>query len=170
MNIDPYEFDDEGPSKTRRKKDMHALQELGEKLTTLPQALLDKCNLPPELLAALDELKRIPERRGARKRHMQFIGKVMRDVDVEPILKVLDEEGQQAELDKRRFRRLEAIREQLLAGDTATLDALITANPGMDIQYVRQLIRQAGKEAAENKPPAASRKLFACLRNLDSVP
>jgi ribosome-associated protein len=164
------EFNDNLPeeplSKTRRKKDMHALQDLGETLTTLPPALLDKCNLPAELLQAIAEYKRIPDRRGAKKRQLQFIGRVMRDIDAEPILQVLDEQGQQAELAKRRFQRLEEVREQLLAGDQGTLDELIRDYAGFDIQYARALIRQAQREQAENKPPAASRKLFAYLREI----
>lgn len=164
------EFNDNLPeeplSKTRRKKDMHALQDLGETLTTLPPALLDKCNLPAELLQAIAEYKRIPDRRGAKKRQLQFIGRVMRDIDAEPILQVLDEQGQQAELAKRRFQRLEEVREQLLAGDQGTLDELIRDYAGLDIQYARALIRQAQREQAENKPPAASRKLFAYLREI----
>ncbi len=164
------EFNDNLPeeplSKTRRKKDMHALQDLGETLTTLPPALLDKCNLPAELLQAIAEYKRIPDRRGAKKRQLQFIGRVMRDIDAEPILQVLDEQGQQAELAKRRFQRLEEVREQLLAGDQGTLDELIRDYAGLDIQYARALIRQAQKELAEKKPPAASRKLFAYLREI----
>ena len=157
---------DEEKSKSQLKREMHALQDLGVTLTTLGPALLEKCNLPAELLKAISDYKRIASKRGAGKRQLQFIGRLMRDIDAEPILKVLAEQGQQAELEKRRFHRLELIREQLLAGDTAALDALIAANPGMDIQYVRALIRQAGKEAVENKPPAASRKLFAYLREL----
>ena len=164
------EFNDNLPeepfSKTRRKKNMHALQDLGETLTTLPPALLDKCNLPAELLQAIAEYKRIPDRRGAKKRQLQFIGRVMRDIDAEPILQVLDEQGQQAELAKRRFQRLEEVREQLLAGDQGTLDELIRDYAGFDIQYARALIRQAQREQAENKPPAASRKLFAYLREI----
>ncbi len=164
------EFNDNLPeeplSKTRRKKNMHALQDLGETLTTLPPALLDKCNLPAELLQAIAEYKRIPDRRGAKKRQLQFIGRVMRDIDAEPILQVLDEQGQQAELAKRRFQRLEEVREQLLAGDQGTLDELIRDYAGFDIQYARALIRQAQKELAEKKPPAASRKLFAYLREI----
>ena len=159
-------FPEEPPSKTRRKKDMHALQDLGEKLTTLPPSLLEKCNLPPELQHAISEYKRIPGKRGAKKRQLQFIGKVMRDIDAEPILQVLDEQSQQAELDKRRFHRLEEMRDKLLAGDQTMLDELIRENPGMEIQYVRQLIRQAQKEASDSKPPAAARKLFVYLREL----
>jgi ribosome-associated protein len=162
----PDYLSEEPISKTRRKKDMLSLQALGEKLTTLPAGLLDKCNLPVELLHAISEYKRIPERRGARKRQLQFIGRLMREIDAVPIQQVLDEQGQQAELGKRRFHRLEDIRDQLLAGDQAMLDELIRNNPGMDIQYVRQLIRQAQKEKTDARPPSAARKLFAYLREL----
>ncbi len=164
------EFSDNLPeeqlSKTRRKKNMHALQELGETLTTLPPALLAKCNLPAELLQAITEYKRIPDKRGAKKRQMQFIGRVMRDVDAEPILQVLKEQGQQAELEKRRFHHLDEVREQLLAGDQAMLDELIRDFDDFDIQYARALIRQAQKEQVDNKAHAASRKLFAYLKEL----
>lgn len=165
-DLHPDDRPEEPLSKTRRKKNMHELQDLGETLTTLPPALLAKCNLPRDLLDAIAEYKRIPERRGAKKRQLQFIGRIMRDVDAEPILQVLDEQGQQAELDKRRFHRLEEIREQLLAGDQATLDELITKYADFDIQYARALIRQAQKEQADDKAPAASRKLFAYLRKV----
>ena len=161
---------EEQKSKTRVKQEMHALQDLGEKLTTLPRNLLDKCQLPEDLLQAIAEYKRIPNKRGALKRQMQFIGRLMRDIDPEPIYQVLDEEGKQAELEKRRFHRLEIIRELLLAGDTEILEVLISNNPGMDIQGIRQLIRQAGKEDSDGKPPAASRKLFAALRQLETIP
>lgn len=163
---DYLEDDGEYLSKTRRKKDMHALQDLGERLTTLPPSMLEKCNLPPELQQAIDDYKRIPPRRGARKRQLQFIGRVMRDIDPEPILQVLDEQGQQAELAKRHFHHLEALREELLTGDQAALDSLIRDYSETDIQYVRALIRQAQKEKADNKAPSASRKLFAYLREL----
>ena len=165
-NEQPGFDQEEHVSKTQRKKEMLALQELGEKLTTLPANLLAKCQLPAELEQAIEEYKRIPEKRGARKRQLQYIGRVMRDIDPTPIQQVLDEQGQQAELAKRHFHRLETIRDQLIAGDQATLDEMIREYPDLEIQHLRQLIRQAGKEAANNKPPTAARKLFAYLREL----
>jgi ribosome-associated protein len=156
-------------SKTKRKKEMLALQVLGEHLASLHINQLEKCQLPSVLGNAIDEYKRIPNRRGAKKRQLQFIGKLMRDVDVEPIQRVLDEESQQMELDKRRFQRLETIRDQLLAGDQSSLNELISKCPDLDIQYLRQLIRQSTKETKEGKPPAASRKIFTFLRELPEL-
>ncbi|MDA9909327.1 DUF615 domain-containing protein [Gammaproteobacteria bacterium] len=156
-------------SKTRRKKEMLALQDLGKKLTQIPNNLLEKCKLTETLLQAINEYKRLPNKHGARKRQLQFIGKVMRNVDVQWIKSVLDEDGQQAMMEKSRFQRLEKIREQLLSDDQSALDELIKQCPELDIQHIRQLIRQASKEIQENKPPAASRKLFAYLRELPNL-
>lgn len=166
MTLEEHQEDLEGKSKTQLKKEMLERQDLGETLTQLPQQLLDKCNLPEGLLNAIAEYKRIPNRRGARKRQLQFIGKLMRKVDVEPIKKVLDEQEYSAELDKRRFHSLENIRDSLIQGDQDVLNELISKHPGIDIQHLRQLIRQATKEAAQAKPPAASRKIFTFLREL----
>lgn len=156
-------------SKTRRKKEMLALQELGEKLTEAAPSLLEKCQLPDELLHAINEYKRIPKRRGARKRQLQYIGRVMRDVDVTKIRLVLDEDGQQALKENMRFQRLEKIRERLLEGDQLMLDELIGKIPDLDIQYIRQLVRQAARESSNSKPPASSRKLFSYLKELANI-
>ena len=168
MSPDEYEDNPELVSKTQRKKEMLALQELGETLTTLSPALLAKCNLSNELLHALAEYKRIPDKRGARKRQMQFLGRLKRDIDAEPIRRVLAEQGQQTELQKRRFHRLEIMRDRLIDGDQTALDELIAQYDMLDIQYVRQLLRNASQEASNNKPPAAARKLFVYLRELSS--
>lgn len=160
----------EAKSKSQLKREMLELQDLGEELTRLPQALMDKCSLPEELLHAIEEYKRLPNKRGARKRQLQFIGKRMRNVDVEAIRQVLEEQGQNVALEKRRFHNLELLRDQLVSGDRETLDTLIKRHADLDIQLVRQLIRQAGKEAQTGKPPAASRKLFGLLRELPEVP
>ncbi len=165
-NDTAYVDGDEAASKTQRKKEMLALQVLGEHLANLHVTQLEKCQLPSVLGNAIDEYKRIPNRRGAKKRQLQFIGKLMRDIDVEPIQRVLDEEGQQVVLDKRRFQRIEALRDQLLTGDQKCLNELIHTCPDLDIQYLRQLIRQSIKETHEGKPPMASRKLFTFLREL----
>lgn len=154
----------EPKSKSRIKREMLELQDLGEELTRLPQSLMDKCALPEELLHAIEEYKRLPNKRGARKRQLQFIGKRMRNVDVEAIRQVLEEQGQNVALEKRRFHNLELLRDQLVSGDKETLDTLINRCADLDIQLVRQLIRQAEKEAQLGKAPAASRKLFSFLR------
>jgi ribosome-associated protein len=93
----------------------------------------------------------------------------MRDVDVTKIRLVLDEDGQQALKENMRFQRLEKIRERLLEGDQLMLDELIGKIPDLDIQYIRQLVRQAARESSNSKPPASSRKLFSYLKELANI-
>lgn len=153
-------------SKTQRKRHVEALQKLGKQLTEISKGLLDKCQLPPPLLAAIEEFKRLPNKNEARRRQLQFIGKVMRTVDTSEIEKVLNQSKQHVEIEKRKFHRLEIIREELIAGDNETLNNLISDFPELDIQHLRQLIRQSQKELSQNKPPVISRKLFKYLREI----
>ena len=90
----------------------------------------------------------------------------MRSVDTDLIEKVLEQDQQSANLNKRFFKQMEELREKLLAGSEETLQSLITEHPDLDIQYLRQLIRQAQKEQVQNKAPSSSRKLFQYLREL----
>ncbi len=78
----------EGPSKSQRKRDMSALQDLGAKLTQLTPAMLKKCALPDEVLAAIHEYQRLPNKHGARRRQLQFIGRVMRDLDEDALKRI----------------------------------------------------------------------------------
>jgi len=169
MKSNAPEDQQEFKSKTQLKKEMLDRQNLGETLTRLPKNLLEKCQLPEELQHAISEYKRIPEKRGARKRQLQFIGKLMRDIDISPIEQFLEEQGQAAKLAKRRFQELERIRDSLVQGDQSVLNELIKNYQELDIQHVRQLMRQADREAQQDKPPSASRKLFAFLRELSKV-
>ena len=73
------------PSKTKVKKQMHDLRDLGIQLTELPKDKWRALDLPENLLEALAEYKRITKF-GAQKRQMQYIGKLMREVEIEPIL------------------------------------------------------------------------------------
>ena len=122
--------------------------------------------MPAELSAAVQEYKRLPNKHEARRRQLQFIGKLMRRVDTELIEKVLEQDQQSANLNKRFFKQLEELREALLSGSEETLQTLILEQADLDIQYLRQLIRQAQKEQAQNKAPSAGKKLFQYLREL----
>ncbi|MGA1741211.1 MAG: ribosome biogenesis factor YjgA [Pseudohongiellaceae bacterium] len=153
-------------SKSQRKREMLALQELGKKLTEINDQLLEKCQLPADLSIAVQDFKRLPNKHEARRRQLQYIGKLMRSVDTDLIEKVLEQDQQSANLNKRFFKQMEELREKLLAGSEETLQSLITEHPDLDIQYLRQLIRQAQKEQVQNKAPSSSRKLFQYLREL----
>ena len=157
--------EDDIKSKTQVKKEFHALKDLGLRLTEIPAGLLAKCELPENLFEAISDYKRFPTH-GARKRQLQFIGKLMRDVDTAKIETVLNHDKQNVELEKRKFRDIETIRDNLLKGNNDILQSLILDYPALDIQHVRQLIRTAQKEIKLEKPPVANRKLFRYLRTV----
>ena len=165
FNHDSQHSDELPASKSQRKREMNALQDLGEDLAGMSDKQLRELPLPAPLREAIEEYKRLPNKHGARKRQLQFIGRVMREVDEAPIREALARREQDVQLERRRLHRLEALRERLLSGDEEALSWLIANNPAVEIQHVRQLIRQAQKEQQGNKPPAASRKLFRHLRD-----
>ena len=145
---------------------MHELQALGVALAALPESQLQAMSLKEDLLEALLEAKRIRSHE-ARRRQMQYIGRLMRELDPAPIRARLAEvEGHSAQATAR-HRRLEAWRERLL-GDDGALTAFAADYPGADLQGLRALIRNARKEAAEGKPPRAYRELFRVLKDIES--
>ena len=143
---------------------MHELQALGAALTELPDSQLRKMQLGERLLQAILEAKAIRSHE-AKRRQMQYIGRLMREVDAAPIRARLAEvEGHSAQANAR-HRRLEAWRERLV-GDDGALTAFAAEHPGADLQLLRTLIRNARKESAEGKPPRAYRELFRVLKEI----
>lgn len=155
-------------SKSQVKRELHALQDLGQRLTTLKPDLLNKLPLTDALRRALDEAPKHTAN-VAKKRHVQFIGRLMRDQDVEAILQLLDQVDASTRQYNERFHNLERWRDRLITGDDATLEAFVNDYPETDRQHLRQLLRQAQHEAAQNKAPAASRKIFKYIRELDDT-
>lgn len=155
-------------SKTRRKKDMHALQDLGVQLVELTAAQLAELKLPERLLDAVIAAKRI---RGfeARRRQMQFIGKLMRDTDAAPIAERIAALKMSDRREIARHHEVERWRERLLAEENA-LTELAQSYPGLDTQQLRTLIRNARKAQVQGRPPHAQRALFRMLRQLLGVP
>lgn len=158
---------DEPVSKTRRKREMHELQSLGAALVALPETRLHEMQLESELLEALLEAKRIRSHE-AKRRQLQYIGRLMRELDPEPIrARLAALEGSSAQATAA-HRRLEALRERLLADDAA-LTRYASEHPGADLQEIRALIRNARKEQKEGKPPRAYRELFRALKTLETA-
>jgi ribosome-associated protein len=156
---------DEPVSKTQRKKDMHALQALGAELVALAESHLAMLTLPEHLGAAVREAKRITSHEGKR-RQLQYIGRLMREVDAEPIREQLAAIIGHSAQEAARHRRLEALRERLL-GDDAALTDYVASHAGADSQALRALIRNARREQKEGLPPRAFRELFRTLKSLD---
>ena len=152
-------------SKSQLKREMHALQEMGKTLVELPEGKLRKIPMPPELQEAGAEGRRLTKRE-ARRRHLQFIGKMMRNIDVEPIREALEVMDGQSQAHRQQFHQLENWRDLVVANDPDIIETLLERFPQADRQQLRNLQRQAIREAEQKKPPAASRKLFAYLREL----
>ncbi|HEC28205.1 MAG TPA: DUF615 domain-containing protein [Gammaproteobacteria bacterium] len=152
-------------SKSQKKRDALALQELGERLTELPEDALRKLPLPDPLLDAILAAKKI-QRHGGRKRQMQYIGKIMRSIDPEPVEQALKNGALKRKRDTSHFHQIEQWRDALIENPATTLDELISKYPDLDIQHVRQLVRNAQFEANKQKPARSSRALFQYLREL----
>jgi ribosome-associated protein len=163
---------DENPpiiSKTQRKAEADALQMVGKKLIDLPKERLIKLNLPESLYDAVIEAKRLTAN-GAIRRQLQFIGRLMRNNDVEPILEQLSRwEGKNNE-ENARFHALERWRDRLIEESNTVqskaLQEFVSIHPDVEIQQIRTLSRNAHKEQTANKPPKSSRELFKLLREI----
>ena len=155
------------PSKTKAKEESDSLQELGKRLVGVGNDRLKKLDIPETLADAVREAKRISSF-GALRRQMQYIGKLMRDVDIEPIQEMLDELDGVSNKANARFHALEKQREKLLA-DESIITALKNEHPDLDVSALRTLRRNALKEQAENKPPKAYRAIFQLLKSLQEA-
>jgi ribosome-associated protein len=143
------------PSKTQLKAEADEKQALGEALLTLRADLMAKLDLPEKLLDAISEAKKITNFEG-RRRQMQFIGKLMRPLDTEPIRAAIDEQANGSAQLTLALHLAEQWRDKLIASDDALSDWL-TEHPGTDSQQLRALIRQARKDAKPEKPGEAPR-------------
>ena len=156
------------PSKTKIKKQMHDLQDLGKQLTELPKDKWRARDLPEALLEALADYKRITKF-GAQKRQLQYIGKLMREVETAPILAKLDAWNGTSREHTAWLHQVEQWRDRLLE-DSAALTTLLAQYPQADAQRLRALIRNAQKEKELAKPPKAYREIFQLLREIIPAP
>ena len=149
-------------SKTQRKKAVHELQDLGEELVALNEERLAAVELPERLRDAVVEARRITAHE-ARRRQMQYIGKLMRKVDPEPIRAALDAWRAQSRGPILVHKRAEAWRERLLADDTG-LPKLLREYPQADTRQLSALIRGTLRERETGQPPRNYRALYQALR------
>ena len=153
-------------SKTRRKAEMHALQDLGVALVELEprhfEAMLHEIELPDRLREAIVDARAITAH-GGRKRQLQYIGKLMREVDPEPITHWLDRLAHGRQQDAARLHSVERWRDRLLA-DADPLDALMAELPTLDRPRLRALIAKARDERTRGAAPHAYRDLFRALK------
>jgi len=152
-------------SKSARKREAASLQELGVKLSALPDQELKSLDLPDSLFTALRDLRRLPSH-GAQVRQRQYIGKLMRAIDPEPVLAKLAERKQRHDLEIRHFQQIERWRDRLLSEREAAVEYLLQEFPAAERATLLKLLDKAERERLEQRSPAGARELFAFLRQL----
>ena len=151
-------------SKSEIKRDAEDLKQLGEKLVNLTKANLTKVPLDDSLKDAIELAQRLQKE--ARRRQLQYIGKLLRSIDAEPISEALEKIENKHNQQQAMLHKLEVLRDELVAkGDTALTD-LLNEHPSADRQQLRNLIRAAQKEKEQNKPSKAYREIYQILKTL----
>jgi len=162
-----FEPEYDRPSKSELKRQMTALQKMGQELVDSARDRVKRVPMPEDVRDAILECQNITNHEG-RRRQMQFVGKKMRTLDeaeVALIQKTIDSWKGASKSETAAMHSLERKREKLLTKDEA-LTELMAENPELDVQHLRTLIRNARKEQAENKPPKAYREIFQILKDI----
>ena len=151
-------------SKSEIKRDAEDLKQLGEKLVNLTKANLTKVPLDDSLKDAIELAQRLQKE--ARRRQLQYIGKLLRSIDAEPIREALEKIENKHNQQQAMLHKLEILRDELIAKGDAALTDLLNEYPSADRQHLRNLIRAAQKEKEQNKPSKAYREIYQILKTL----
>ncbi|AKS41309.1 ribosome biogenesis factor YjgA [Wenzhouxiangella marina] len=159
---------DLGPSKSELKRQSLALQKLGVAVSELPPSRRKAIDMPEDLREAIEAYARITAH-GARKRQMQYLGKLIRGIDPTPLKEAVEAFAAGRAVESARLHEVERWRDRLIHEDDA-LTEWLDSYPGSDVQHLRSLIRQARKDHAgqdpEQRQPKSFRDLFAFLRSI----
>ena len=165
-----FEWEDEDQeeiiwvSKSEIKRDAEDLKQLGEKLVNLTKANLTKVPLDDSLKDAIELAQRLQKE--ARRRQLQYIGKLLRSIDAEPIREALEKIENKHNQQQAMLHKLEILRDELVTKGDAALTDLLNEHPSADRQQLRNLIRAAQKEKEQNKPSKAYREIYQILKTL----
>ena len=151
-------------SKSEIKRDAEDLKQLGEKLVNLTKANLTKVPLDDSLKDAIELAQRLQKE--ARRRQLQYIGKLLRSIDAEPIREALEKIENKHNQQQAMLHKLEILRDELVAKGDSALTDLLNEHPSADRQQLRNLIRAAQKEKEQNKPSKAYREIYQILKTL----
>ena len=166
MNESSTENDTLEISKSQRKRDAHELLDLAKKLISMPESRLKRMPMDDDLREEVEFARRI-RAHGARKRQLMTVGKMLRKRDTDELADAINGIDLKNRRVNARFHHVEAWRDRLVEGNDQDLSGLLEQSPAINVQTLRQLIRNAKKETRLGKPPAASRKLFKLLRETD---
>lgn len=165
---------EEDKSRSQKKRESTALQKRGEELAALSPVIQAKLPLTPELEEALC-LWRGLKTWEARRRHMQYIGRLLREMDeAEALLDALEAISANSQRAARDFRHIEELRDSLLQADaeerSAILDAVLSQNSSLDRARLAHLVEAAVREREKQRPPKHARELFRYLRDNQGKP
>jgi ribosome-associated protein len=155
------------PSRSQLKRDATERQKLGQRLAELGEETLRKADMPDDLRDELLFYKSLTKNE-ARRRQMQLIGKMMRDIDLGDIREFIGGLDEAHRIGTRAFHAVEHLRDRLVDGDDSAVDEVYERYPEIDGQHFRQLVRNARNEKAKGKAPKASRALFRMLREQEN--
>lgn len=165
FNIDPQGDDIIYVSKSEIKRDAEALKKLGVELVNLSKNEIAKIPLDEDLLYAIELAQKI-KKEGYR-RQIQYIGKLLRSRDIEPITLALDKLKNRHNQQVALFHRLEKLRDELI--ETGDAESIMGLFPSADRQQLRTLARLAKKELSANKTPKTARQIFQYLKDLSET-
>ena len=151
-------------SKSEIKRDAEDLKQLGEKLVNLTKANLTKVPLDDSLKDAIELAQRLQKE--ARRRQLQYIGKLLRSIDAEPIREALEKIENKHNQQQAMLHKLEILRDEVITKGDAALTDLLNEHPSADRQQLRNLIRAAQKEKEQNKQSKAYREIYQILKTL----
>ncbi|QOL26890.1 DUF615 domain-containing protein [Thalassotalea sp. LPB0316] len=157
-------FDEDYKSKTEIKKEKLALQDLGRRLTALPKKQRSELPVDEDVQEAFLLADKIQNKHEAFKRHMQYLGKLLREADLDAINAKLDFFANKHQQENLEFSKLEQTRDQLIMGNNDDIEALLAEHPSLERQKLRQLVRQAAKEHKAEKPGKQFKALFQYLK------
>jgi ribosome-associated protein len=164
IDEDNLTLEEEYKSKTDIKKEMSALRELGMEISQLPNKIYRSLNLPEDIDEGFQTLKRIQSHQ-ARKRQYQYIGKRLRDMDIDPILMIIDDWKNGRKTLRVKNEKIERLTESLIAGDKKCHDDFFKDHPTINIQKTRQLLRATLKSQNQPQPSDARKKLTILLKD-----
>ena len=158
--------DENSISKSQKKRDMLALQDIGVELVGLSSETINKLELPDNLRTAVVEAKRIPKSKyGGMKRQMQYIGRLMREIDPAPIVEQLNSLKAPNKKQTALHHLAERWRERLLVDESA-LNAFINEFPEADRALLGKHIQGSKDDKARNRPPKNCRLLYSQIYDL----
>ena len=163
-----HDEEDDYVSKSELKREMEDRQALGEEIVKLPANQLAKIPLDEQLRDAIELAQRLANKREAKRRQLQYIGRLMRSRDMEPIRAAVDVIKQRSLQANARFARLERLRDQLVSAGDDGVGLVLERYPHADRQHLRQLLRKLHK-ADGSIDVATHRNLFRYLRELEEA-